>query len=313
MLFVRLNHLNLQKNKKGKEIMKEKQAAGHIAEDIGTKAYYALLEEAYTTPKPGLVDLYSCGAHTDMNVQTFEKSAEALRPWFIRMTAQGYLLTCTREELFVEIRKTGLLAERAMFHATGNVNTHKGMIFTLGIFCAAAGRCMKDYGEINLKTLIRTEQDMVSRILKKELEELQKTDEKTSNGVRNLKQYGTTGIRGEALAGYPSVTEIALPVLTDGLYKEKEWNKIKLQILFALMSRVQDSNILARTNPAVLYEVQVQSMKFLNEGGAYSKHALEKLYLMDAEYTDKNISAGGCADLLAVSVFLAMICKKIPQ
>ena len=63
MLFVRLNHLNLQKNKKGKEIMKEKQAAGHIAEDIGTKAYYALLEEAYTTPKPGLVDLYSCGDH----------------------------------------------------------------------------------------------------------------------------------------------------------------------------------------------------------------------------------------------------------
>ena len=153
--------------------MKEKQAAVQtaediaksIAEDIGTKAYYALLEEVYTTPKPGLVDLYSCGAHTDMNVQTFEKSAEALRPWFIRMAAQGYLLTCTREDLFVEIRKTGILAEKAMFHATGNVNTHKGMIFTLGIFCAAAGRCMKDYGEIKLKTLIRTEQDMVSRIL----------------------------------------------------------------------------------------------------------------------------------------------------
>lgn len=301
--------------------MKEKQAAVQtaediaksIAEDIGTKAYYALLEEVYTTPKPGLVDLYSCGAHTDMNVQTFEKSAEALRPWFIRMAAQGYLLTCTREDLFVEIRKTGILAEKAMFHAIGNVNTHKGMIFTLGIFCAAAGRCMKDYGEIKLKTLIRTEQDMVSRILKKELEELQKTDEKTTNGVRNLRAYGTTGIRGEALAGYPSVTEIALPVLADGLYKEKEWNRIKLQILFALMSRVQDSNILARKNPAVLYEVQVQSMKFLNEGGAYSEHALEKLYLMDAEYTSKNISAGGCADLLAVSVFLAMICKKIPQ
>ena len=103
--------------------MKEKQAAVQtaediaksIAEDIGTKAYYALLEEVYTTPKPGLVDLYSCGAHTDMNVQTFEKSAEALRPWFIRMAAQGYLLTCTREDLFVEIRKTGILAEKAMF------------------------------------------------------------------------------------------------------------------------------------------------------------------------------------------------------
>lgn len=289
------------------------QTANYIAEDIGTKAYYALLEEVYTTPKPGLVDLYSCGAHKDMNVETFEKSAEALRPWFIRMAAQGYLLTCTREKLFMEIRKTGILAEKAMFRATGNINTHKGMIFTLGIFCAAAGRCMKDYGEIKLKALIRTEQDMVSRILRKELEELAQTDEKTTNGVRNLKQYGTTGIRGEALAGYPSVTEIAMPVLADGLYKKKEWNRIKLQILFALMSRVQDSNILSRKNPAILYEVQVQSMKFLNEGGAYSEHALEKLYLMDAEFTAANISAGGCADLLAVSVFLAMICQKIPQ
>lgn len=296
--------------------MKEEQAAvqsaNYIAEDIGTKAYYALLEEVYTTPKPGLVDLYSCGAHTDMNVETFEKSAKALRPWFIRMAAQGYLLTCTREKLFMEIRKTGILAEKAMFRATGNINTHKGMIFTLGIFCAAAGRCMKDYGEIRLKALIRTEQEMVSRILKKELEELTETEEKTTNGVRNLKQYGTTGIRGEALAGYPSVTEIALPVLSDGLYKKKEWNRVKLQILFALMSRVQDSNILARKNPAILYEVQVQSMKFLNEGGAYSNHAMEKLYLMDAEFTAANISAGGCADLLAVSVFLAMVCKKIP-
>lgn len=289
------------------------QTAEYIAEDIGTKAYYALLEEVYTTPKPGLVDLYSCGAHTDMDVQTFEKSAQALRPWFIRMASQGYLLTCTREDLFREIRKTGILAEKAMFQATGGVNTHKGMVFTLGIFCAAAGRCMKDYEEIKLKTLIRTEQEMVSRILKKELEELSGPDRTETNGVRNLRQYGTTGIRGEALAGYPSVTEIALPVLADGLYKEKEWNRIKLQILFALMSRVQDSNILARKNPAVLYEVQVQAMKFLNEGGAYSEHALEKLYLMDARFTTANISAGGCADLLAVSIFLAMICKKIPQ
>ena len=145
-------------------VPKQEQTAEYIAESIGMKAYYALLEEVYTTPKPGLVDLYSCGAHTDMDVQTFERSAEALQPWFIRMAAQGYLLTCTREELFTQIRQTGIMAEKAMFQATGGVNTHKGMIFTLGIFCAAAGRCMKDYGEINLRTLIRVEQDMTSRV-----------------------------------------------------------------------------------------------------------------------------------------------------
>ena len=49
-----------------------------------------------------------------------------------------------------------------------------------------------------------------------------------------------------------------------------EWNRIKLQILFALMSRVQDSNILSRKNPSVLYQVQMEAMQFLEEGGAYS-------------------------------------------
>lgn len=31
-----------------------------VAIEIGTKAWQALLEEVYTTPKPGLVDTWSC-------------------------------------------------------------------------------------------------------------------------------------------------------------------------------------------------------------------------------------------------------------
>ena len=101
------------------------EKAEYFAESIGRMAYQALLEEVYTVPKPGLVDPYSCGAHTDMDVQTFERSAEALYPWFVRMAYQGYQLTCTPEDLFREIRKTGMLAEEAMYRATGHVNTHK--------------------------------------------------------------------------------------------------------------------------------------------------------------------------------------------
>ena len=76
------------------------EKAEYFAESIGRMAYQALLEEVYTVPKPGLVDPYSCGAHTDMDVQTFERSAEALYPWFVRMAYQGYQLTCTPEDLF---------------------------------------------------------------------------------------------------------------------------------------------------------------------------------------------------------------------
>ena len=34
-------------------VPKQEQTAEYIAESIGMKAYYALLEEVYTTPKPG--------------------------------------------------------------------------------------------------------------------------------------------------------------------------------------------------------------------------------------------------------------------
>ena len=288
------------------------EKAEYFAESIGRMAYQALLEEVYTVPRPGLVDPYSCGAHTDMDVQTLERSAEALYPWFVRMAYQGYQLTCTPEDLFREIRKPGMLAEEAMYRATGHVNTHKGMIFTLGIFSAAAGRCIQEDGTVTLQSILRMEQKMTARILRAEIEMLGKEPAK-SNGEKNLVQYGTTGIRGEALAGYPSVFHIALPVLEDGLLRGMEWNRIKLQILFAVMSRVQDSNILSRKNPSVLYQVQMEAMQFLEEGGAYSEDALDKLIRMDADYIKRGISAGGCADLLATSLFLAMLCNKIPN
>ena len=169
------------------------EKAEYFAESIGRMAYQALLEEVYTVPKPGLVDPYSCGAHTDMDVQTFERSAEALYPWFVRMAYQGYQLTCTPEDLFREIRKTGMLAEEVMYRATGHVNTHKGMIFTLGIFSAAAGRCIQEDGTVTLQSILRMEQKMTARILRAEIEMLGKEPAK-SNGEKNLVQYGTTGI-----------------------------------------------------------------------------------------------------------------------
>ena len=45
---------------------------------IARLAAAALVEEVYTTPKPGLVDLNNTGAHRDMTVQTFLYSAGQL-------------------------------------------------------------------------------------------------------------------------------------------------------------------------------------------------------------------------------------------
>ncbi|MGN1192642.1 MAG: triphosphoribosyl-dephospho-CoA synthase CitG [Dorea sp.] len=270
---------------------------------IGNMAWQALLEEVYTTPKPGLVDLYSTGAHADMDVHTFEKSADALRPYFIQMAWQGYYLKLTPEELFSQIRKTGMAAEQAMYRATDHINTHKGLIFTLGIYCAAAGRCMAEYGKIEEETLQNIQMMMTKRILTEEIEQL-RLKKAISHGEKNLHDYGTAGIRGEALKGYPSVWESALPTFRQGIQMKHDFNRIKLQTLFVLMSCTEDSNILSRTNPIILRKVQKEAAEFLTEGGAYRKNIWKKLTAMDRDYSKRNISAGGCADLLAVTIFL---------
>lgn len=277
-----------------------------IACTIGTKACQALLEEVYTTPKPGLVDPYSAGAHNDMDVHTFERSAWALLPWFTKMAVQGYMLQGSPEELFLAIRKTGMLAEQAMYRATDYVNTHKGLIFTMGIFSAAAGRCLRLYHQITLDNLIDMERQMTSDILSNELQKIMSL-KATSNGEKNLQQYGAAGIRGEAIQGYPSVVSLALPVLWAGLKERRNWNQIKLQTLFVLMSQVQDSNIISRHDPETLAVVQEEARGFLSRGGAYSKQAITELIQMDTDYIKRNISAGGCADLLATAIFLNML------
>ncbi len=273
---------------------------------IGTKAWEALLEEVYTTPKPGLVDLYSCGAHRDMDVHTFEKSAWALRPYFIRMACQGYVMRCSYEELFRQIRRTGMAAEQAMYRATGHVNTHKGLIFTLGIYCAAAGRCIAEQGQVTEEGLRTIQQRMTGRILKQEILDM-KEKAAASHGEKNFQRYGTAGIRGEAAEGYRPVWEYALPVLQEGIREKRDYNAVKLQALMVLMSRIEDSNILARKGFAALRRVREEAADFLKRGGVCHSGAIRELLEMDEEYIRRNISPGGSADLLATAVFLQKI------
>lgn len=275
------------------------------AAEIGYLAYMSLLEEVYTSPKPGLVDLYSAGAHKDMDYKTFERSAAAIRPYFVTMSRQGMLAADDPRRIFISVRQTGLAAEKAMYQATGGVNTHKGLIFNLGILCAAAGACRQTWGRITLEQLIYIEQEMAADILRKEIIEICKGGGGgNSNGEKNLLKYGSLGARGEAISGYESVRKISLPVMIKGAKEEKNWNAVKLETLFSLMSRVEDSNIIARHNPEVLKKTRKLAEKFLKEGGAYRENAVSSLKEMDRLFTEQKISAGGCADLLAVTLFL---------
>lgn len=101
--------------------------AGRTAALIRKYASGALLAELMLTPKPGLVDRRNSGAHQDMNISTFLKSARVLSSWFPRFVEIG----CRAAQIppcdfLPAVRPAGLLCEKDMFEATQGINTHKG-------------------------------------------------------------------------------------------------------------------------------------------------------------------------------------------
>ena len=111
---------------------------------IGDLAHEAMLCEVSATPKPGLVDRATNGAHRDMDFFTFLSSATALRRSFDEFARIGADHAAeAAASLLPYLQAAGIVAERRMFAATNGINTHKGMIFSLGLLAGAAGWAMK--------------------------------------------------------------------------------------------------------------------------------------------------------------------------
>lgn len=281
----------------------------------------ALLGEVFTTPKPGLVDLWDSGAHTDMNWITFQKSTDAITPYLTRMYNEGYTFAAGRkpdalEDLFFQIRKTGQKAEEAMYQATDGVNTHKGIIFSMGIICAAYGVLngrneMPEENQISVEDLFETAKKMTGRILREELKMLGKRIPHT-NGERLLQESGERGIRGEVLNGFPVVRKVAYPELSKMMQrKEKEpsicQNQINLQVLLSIMKNLRDTNVLNRGQESGLVLVQKEADAVLRLGGAFSDEGMERIIRMNQECIWHNLSSGGAADQLALTLLLWQI------
>ena len=220
-------------------------ARAALLERIGWRVRNALLGEVYATPKPGLVDRRDTGAHRDMNYETFLASTEAITPYMVRMFVEGMDATAAGhapEEVFRMIRGTGLEAERAMYAATDGVNTHKGMIFTMGIVLAAAGILyarreeaagrLKDEvkpealaaeaaaisetgviaGQITVDAILDRARQMTARSMAEDFRKMLEHPPKT-HGERLFQAYGERGIRGQAMEGFPILRDTAVPWL----------------------------------------------------------------------------------------------------
>lgn len=267
------------------------------ARQLASTAVQSLLWEVCTTPKPGLVDCQNSGSHTDMDIFTFCSSAAGLYPYFEHCVRIGLeTAELPAEATLSRLRLPGKAAEQVMYAATGGVNTHKGAIFSLGILCAAAGRTRSRDGDILLDQCAQ----MTRGICRREL------GMGRTNGQALYAKYGTRGIRGQAEMGFPAV-KVGLEVLSNGLAQGLSLNDSGCAALLHMLVTAEDTNLLHRSDPDTCQSILRELTELL---AAEPYPTKDRLNTLDADFIQKNLSAGGSADLLALVYFLHLLGKK---
>lgn len=275
--------------------------------DAARLATQALLYEVATTPKPGLVDRENNGSHRDMDFFTFQASAAALYPYFCQCVKIGRE-TEDAQETFRRLRLPGKLAEGEMLSATHGVNTHKGAIFSMGILCGALGRLERDQWA-NPEQVLSECAAMTRGVVSGDYANLTPETAKTA-GQKLYLQYGITGVRGQAEAGFPAVLNVGLPKLEAGLSQGKTINESGCAALLAMLAHTVDTNMIHRGSYELQQEIMEKLSKLLEEEPFPSKETLETL---DGEFIRKNLSPGGTADLLALVYMLYFLRRKINE
>jgi holo-ACP synthase/triphosphoribosyl-dephospho-CoA synthase len=267
---------------------------------LSSLAQQAILSEISLTPKPGLVDKISNGSHADMNYQTFIDSTAAISPWFSDLAREGFSFrNSDLAKALPKIRNIGLRMESAMFAATQNTNTQKGVIFLMGLSLFTCGKLFSQSDQFSTETFRAIIQGICKDLVKKEF--VPNSGSGKSHGEEIFLKYGSGGARGEAENGFRMVFEFGLPQLT-ALTQLNDESLIKC--FLAIAANNNDTNILYRSNPQVLSDFK-----------KHCKNALENF--SDENYAEvidycknKNISPGGSADLLAVTIFVWSVMRQ---
>lgn len=270
---------------------------------IAHLATQALQAELDTTPKPGLVDKDNNGAHRDMDYALMQRSIDTLHPYFVKLA----LLGCADAlPTHASIRDIGIEAERAMLSATNGVNTHKGALFSMGLAVVAAAheeRKIAANEEQILKERNGGEDVLVS--LQTTIKALAASFPDT-NGTHGSKakllSKDTTAIKGaldNAREGYEMLFAEWLPFYIERR-KERDAHTLH-KTLLRIMCDLDDTNVIYRTDLATAEEVKQEARALLDN---FSETALKD---MDRHYTTRNISPGGAADMLSLTIFIGSI------
>lgn len=276
-----------------------------MTEQIGALAVQAMLWEVAATPKPGLVDRLDNGAHTDMDFFTFMSSAAALRGCFDRMAQAGKAAAGQPPaDLLPALQAIGREEETKMFALTGGINTHKGLIFMLGLLCGAAGS-LAGTGPLRAADVCLQAGRICAGLCERAFAGLAAKPQNTlTKGEAAFLQYGCTGARGEAESGYATLRQTALPAYAAALADGCSRNDALVHTLLHIIAVMVDTNIISRHNTEAAQWARGQVRRVLDAGGMRTPQGRQAVAELNQAFIAKNISPGGCADLLAATCFV---------
>lgn len=273
---------------------------------VGQYLTQAILLEVSTHPKPGLVTRLSNGAHKDMSIFTFMMSSAVLSKAFNDLQDIGQAHRGTLAELFCKLRSYGVGAEAELLRVTKGVNTQRGILFAGGIVSAVSGYAMNM--RLSRDALLPMIKEMAAGLVARELKNLDHAA--MTAGEKLYYKYGITGIRGEVENGFPSVVNYGLPALEDAFDKGATINDALVHALISLMTVVEDSNVIWRTDYDTLLEVQRIAKNILSLGSVFTEKGRMAIAETERYFLQRRISPGGSADLLSVTITLYLLEHK---
>ena len=286
-----------------------------LSNHIGQLMQKALFYEVNTSLKPGLVDRLHNGSHKDMCLSTFINSAYSITDYFCQCVKEGLSCDCSKKELpllFQKLRGIGKQAEKNMLFATQGINTHKGIVFSGGILCAAIGYYISTNSkDISAENLLSTHAEICRCMLPELLNDylVLTPDTAKTNGEKLYQEYKITGIRGEAKEGFPHLFNVGFPLFQAVLKKGFSLWQAGLITLLHYIAYTEDTNLIIRSDYQLACKIQKDLQQFLAH--ATYEEQLSILPKLDAFFISRNISPGGSADMLALTYFLYFI-QNIP-
>ena len=260
-----------------------KSTVPYLVADLAERA---LRLELDTTPKPGLVDRRDNGAHKDMDYALMSKSISALRPYLTRLAVES-----AKDIDPAKIKEIGIEAEKAMLKATGGVNTHKGALFCIGLSVAAASNLASATGSVQVYSF----KELVSRAAS-EIPAAQGT-----HGAEAKRSFKVGGALENARAAYPELFADWLPY-----YLSLEGDPFRChKTLLHIMTTLDDTNILHRRGAEGLAHAEAEAARLLED---FSESGLSSL---NKDFIRENISPGGSADMLSLTIFIESIINNI--